>query len=40
MTRCYSDDAFLANVVADYLGAGLSRGEAAVVIATPPHVGG
>jgi hypothetical protein len=38
LVQCYSDDAFLANVVADYLGAGLSRGEAAIVIATPPHV--
>ena len=33
----YTDEDFLATVVGDYIGAGLARREAAVVVATPAH---
>lgn len=36
----YEEDAFLFEVVADFLAAGLARGQSAVVIATPPHRAG
>jgi hypothetical protein len=36
--QAYTEDAFLAGVVAEYLGAGLRQGEAAIVIATAKHV--
>jgi hypothetical protein len=36
--QVYTDDAYLAAVVADYIGAGLERQEGAVVIATPAHL--
>jgi hypothetical protein len=38
LVQTYTDDRHLARVVADYIGAGLARDEAAVMIATPPHV--
>lgn len=38
LVQTYTDRRHLARVVADYLGAGLARNEAAVLIATPPHV--
>jgi hypothetical protein len=36
--QLYQDEAFLADAVAEYVGAGLREGEAAVLIATPQHV--
>jgi hypothetical protein len=36
--QTYTDDHHLAAVVADYLGSGLTRNEAAVMMATSPHV--
>lgn len=33
----YEDDGFLFDVVADFLAAGLARGQSAIVIATQPH---
>ena len=36
--QTYTDDAFLASVVAEYFAAGLARGEAAIAIATPAHI--
>lgn len=38
IVQTYQDPAFLADAVAEYLGAGLRRGEAAIVIARPQHV--
>ena len=37
LIQAYTDDTFLARVVADYVGAALGRGDGAVVIATPEH---
>jgi MEDS: MEthanogen/methylotroph, DcmR Sensory domain len=37
LIQAYSDDGFLAKVVAQYVGTGLEFGEAAVMIATHPH---
>jgi hypothetical protein len=39
LVRLYQDEADLAQAVAEYLAGGLGKGEAAVVIATPPHRG-
>jgi len=38
IVQTYEDPAFLADAVAEYLGTGLRRGEAAIVIARPQHV--
>lgn len=38
LIQAYTNDHFLAKVVADYVGTGLKRDEAAVIIATPAHV--
>jgi hypothetical protein len=38
LVQTYSDDAFLAAVVGDYLAEGLTAGEGGVVIATPSHI--
>jgi hypothetical protein len=35
--QAYTDDAFLARVVTDYVGAGLAQRDAVVIIATPAH---
>lgn len=37
LVQLYTDEAFLARVVAEFLGSGLVAGEAAVIIATPGH---
>jgi hypothetical protein len=37
LVHLYQDQNSLAEVVAEYLAAGLRKGEAAVIIATPPH---
>jgi hypothetical protein len=37
LIQAYTDDRFLAEVVAEYLAAGFGQGEGAVVIATPAH---
>lgn len=37
IVQTYQDPAFLAEAVAEYLGTGLRRGEAAIVIARPQH---
>lgn len=37
LIQAYTDDAFLARVVAGHLGVALGRGDGAVVIATPEH---
>ena len=37
IVQTYQDPAFLADAVAEYLGTGLRRGEAAIVIARPQH---
>jgi hypothetical protein len=37
IVQIYQDPAFLAEAVAEYLGTGLKRGEAAIVIARPEH---
>lgn len=37
LVQAYTDEAFLARVVADYIGTALGRGDGAVVIATPEH---
>jgi hypothetical protein len=37
MVQLYQDVAFLSEAVADYIGTGLRRGEAAIIIATPEH---
>lgn len=37
IVQTYQDPAFLAEAVAEYLGTGLHRGEAAIVIARPAH---
>jgi hypothetical protein len=37
IVQTYQDPAFLAEAVADYLGTGLARGEAAIIIARPSH---
>jgi hypothetical protein len=37
IVQTYQDPAFLADAVAEYLGTGLGRGEAAIVIARPEH---
>ena len=37
IVQTYQDPAFLADAVAEYLGTGLRRGEAAIVIARPAH---
>jgi hypothetical protein len=37
IVQTYQDAAFLADAVAEYLGTGLRRGEAAIVIARPQH---
>jgi hypothetical protein len=39
VVQLYTDDAFLARAVAHFLGGGLRDGEAAIVMATPAHVG-
>jgi hypothetical protein len=39
LIQLYTDDAFLVRAVTRFLGDGLSRGEAAVLIATPGHAG-
>jgi len=38
LVQAYTSDHFLAEVVADYIGIGLKRAEAAVIIATAAHV--
>jgi hypothetical protein len=38
LVQAYSDDAFLARVVTEYVATGLAEGEGAIVIATPFHV--
>jgi hypothetical protein len=38
LAQAYTDDRFLIGAVADYAGAGLQKGEAAIVIATSAHV--
>jgi MEDS: MEthanogen/methylotroph, DcmR Sensory domain len=38
LIQAYTDDGFLASVVADYVGTGFELGEAAVIIVTRPHV--
>ncbi len=38
LIQAYTDDDFLAGVVADYVGTGFELGGAAVIIATRPHV--
>ena len=38
IVQTYQDPAFLAEAVGEYLGTGLRRGEAAIVIARPAHV--
>src|SRR5262245_30979841 len=35
--QVYADEAFLFEALAEYVGTGLRRGEAAIVIATPSH---
>jgi hypothetical protein len=37
IVQLYQDEEFLTEAVVDYIGTGLQRGEAAVVIATPQH---
>jgi hypothetical protein len=37
LIQAYTDDAFLARVVGEYLATGLAHGEAAVIVATPAH---
>ena len=37
LVQIYTDDAFLARAVACFIGEGLRRGEAAVIVATPAH---
>jgi MEDS: MEthanogen/methylotroph, DcmR Sensory domain len=37
IVQTYQDPAFLAEAVAEYLGTGLARGEAAIIIARPAH---
>jgi hypothetical protein len=37
IVQTYQDPAFLADAVAEYLGSGLRRGEAAIMIARPQH---
>jgi hypothetical protein len=37
IVQTYQDPAFLAEAVAEYLGTGLARGEAAILIARPAH---
>ena len=37
LIQAYTDDAYLARVVAEYVGTALGRGDGAVVIATPEH---
>jgi hypothetical protein len=37
IVQLYQDVEFLSEAVADYIGTGLQRGEAAIVIATPEH---
>ena len=37
IVQTYQDPAFLAEAVAEYLGTGLRRGEAAIIIARPQH---
>jgi hypothetical protein len=37
IVQTYQDPAFLAEAVAEYLGTGLRRGEAAIIIARPAH---
>lgn len=37
IVQTYQDPAFLAEAVAEYLGTGLQRGEAAIIIACPAH---
>ena len=39
LIQAYTDDAFLARVVTDYVSIGLARSEGAVIIATPAHTG-
>ena len=36
--QLYTDDAFLTRAVTQFVGAGLLAGEAAVIVATPPHI--
>jgi hypothetical protein len=38
IVQVYQDPEFLAKAVAEYLGTGLARGEAAIVIARPEHI--
>ena len=37
IVHTYQDRGFLAEAVAEYLGTGLARGEAAIIIARPAH---
>jgi signal transduction histidine kinase len=37
LVQFYEDDEYLCAAVADFLGAGMARGQAGLVIATPPH---
>jgi hypothetical protein len=38
LIQLYTDEAFLTRAVTHFVGCGLAEGEAAVIIATPPHV--
>src|SRR5919106_811770 len=40
IVQLYQDEQFLTEAVVDYIGTGLQRGEAAIVIATPQHRAG
>src|SRR3954468_21614762 len=40
IVQVYQDERFLAETVAQYIGTGLRRGEAAVLIVTPAHAAG
>ena len=38
IVQLYTDDGFLTRAVTQFVGAGLLAGEAAVIVATPPHI--
>jgi hypothetical protein len=38
IVQLYTDDGFLTRAVTEFIGAGLTAGEAAVIVATPAHV--
>jgi hypothetical protein len=38
IVQLYTDDGFLTRAVTQFIGAGLLAGEAAVIVATPPHI--